>query len=132
MCESQVVETVNNSPIHDYVEPDDHTQPTYGMTPVFKPFTKLMYVNLTFMYIWTLLLECTSGKPRIVLSSASTTRMTWKSYVQTSKLKVYFTLHCPCVDNTSETSEERFAELGSLPILSITSPVSNIPHLPNI
>ena len=40
---TQVVETsvtVNiNSPIQDYVHPDDHTQPTYEMTPVgFKPF----------------------------------------------------------------------------------------------
>ena len=38
----QVVEmsvTVNNSPIQDYVHPDNHTQPSYEMTPVFKPFT---------------------------------------------------------------------------------------------
>ena len=36
---AQVVEmsvTVNNSPIQDYVHPDNHT---YEMTPVFKPFT---------------------------------------------------------------------------------------------
>ena len=31
--------TVNNSPIQDYVHPDDHTQPTYETTPGFKPFT---------------------------------------------------------------------------------------------
>ena len=45
MTAAQVVETsvtVNNkSPIQDYVHPDDHTQPTYGMTPGFKPFTLL-------------------------------------------------------------------------------------------
>ena len=39
---AQVVETSvtinNNSPIQDYVHPDDHTQ--YEMTPGFKPFTK--------------------------------------------------------------------------------------------
>ena len=29
----------NNSPIQDYVHPDDHTQPTYEMTPGFKPCT---------------------------------------------------------------------------------------------
>ena len=29
----------NNSPIQDYVHPDDHTQPTYEMTPGLKPFT---------------------------------------------------------------------------------------------
>ena len=31
--------TVNNSPIQDYFYPDDQTQPTYEMTPGFKPFT---------------------------------------------------------------------------------------------
>ena len=39
---TQVVETSvtvnNNSPIQDYVHPDDHTQPTNEMTPGFKPF----------------------------------------------------------------------------------------------
>ena len=41
MTTAQVVETsvtVNNSPIQDYVDPDDHAQPTYEMTPGFKPF----------------------------------------------------------------------------------------------
>ena len=40
---AQVVETLvnvnNNSPIEDYVYPDDETQPTFEMTPGFKPFT---------------------------------------------------------------------------------------------
>ena len=44
MTTAQVVETSvtvnNNSPIQDYVHPDDHTQPTYEMTPGSKPFTK--------------------------------------------------------------------------------------------
>ena len=44
MTTVQVVETSvtlkNNSPIQDYVHPDDQTQPT-EMTPGFKPFTKL-------------------------------------------------------------------------------------------
>ena len=30
----------NNSPIQDYVHPDDQTQPTFEMTPGSKPFTK--------------------------------------------------------------------------------------------
>ena len=30
--------TINN---HDYVHPDDHTQPTCEMTPGFKPFTDM-------------------------------------------------------------------------------------------
>ena len=44
MTTTQVVETsdtVNyNSPIQDYVHPDDHTQPTYKMSPGFKPITE--------------------------------------------------------------------------------------------
>ena len=44
MNTAQVVETSvtvnNNSPIQDYVHPVDHVQPTYEMTPRFKPFTK--------------------------------------------------------------------------------------------
>ena len=45
MTTAQVVEasvTVNNnSPIQDYVHLDDQTQPTFEMTPGFKPFTVL-------------------------------------------------------------------------------------------
>ena len=48
MTTAQVFETSvtvnNNSPIQDYVHPDDHTQPTYEMTPGFKPFTKFCIV----------------------------------------------------------------------------------------
>ena len=43
MTTAQVVETsvtVNsNSPIEDYVHLEDQTQPTFEMTPGFKPFT---------------------------------------------------------------------------------------------
>ena len=46
MTTTQVVEasaTVNNnSPIQDYIHPDDLTQPKYEMTPGFKPFTVLV------------------------------------------------------------------------------------------
>ena len=41
MTTSQVVEmsiTVNNSPIQDYIHPQDYTQPTYELTPGFKCF----------------------------------------------------------------------------------------------
>ena len=48
MTTAQVVETSvtvnNNSPIQDYVHPDDQTQPTFEMTPGFKPFTKVIVV----------------------------------------------------------------------------------------
>ena len=43
---AQVVETsvtVNNSPIQDYVHPDDQTQPTFERTPGFKPFSDSHY-----------------------------------------------------------------------------------------
>lgn len=36
------------------------------------------------------------------------------------------------VANVNEFREERFAELGCLPVLNIVSPVSNIPHLSNV
>ena len=45
MTTTQVVETsvtVNNSPVQDYVQLDNHAQPTYEMTPGFKPFAKLL------------------------------------------------------------------------------------------
>ena len=52
MTTAQVVETSvtvnNNSPIQDYVHPDDQTQPTFEMTPGFKSFTvvKLLFWGL--------------------------------------------------------------------------------------
>ena len=46
MTTAKVVErsvTVNNnSPIHDYVHPDDQTQP-FEVTPGFKPFTAVLF-----------------------------------------------------------------------------------------
>ena len=43
MTTAQVVETSvtvnNNSPIQDYIHPDDQIQPTFEMTPGLKPFT---------------------------------------------------------------------------------------------
>ena len=46
MTTAQVVETSitvnNNSPIQDYVHPDDQTQPTFEMTPGFKRFTAIV------------------------------------------------------------------------------------------
>ena len=51
MTTAQVVETSvtvnNNSPIQDYVHPDNHTQPTYEMTPGFKPFTVSLIRHLS-------------------------------------------------------------------------------------
>ena len=46
----------NNSPIQDCIYPDDHTQPTYGMTPGFKPFTMLAILLLLFSSSLLLLL----------------------------------------------------------------------------
>ena len=60
MTTAQVVEmsvTIkNNSPIKDYVHPDDQTQP-FEMTPGFKPFTVLLLFLLLL-----LLLLCRSMK----------------------------------------------------------------------
>ena len=51
MTTVQVIETSvtvnNNSPIQDYVHPDDHTHPTYERTPGFKPFTVSVYLPTT-------------------------------------------------------------------------------------
>ena len=58
MTTAQVVETsvtVNkNSPIQDYVHPDDQTQTTFEMTPGFKPFTLLLLL-LLLLLLWLLL-----------------------------------------------------------------------------
>ena len=49
MTTAQVVETsvtVNkHGPIQDYVHPDDQTQPTFEITPGFKPLTNLVKMN---------------------------------------------------------------------------------------
>ena len=54
MTTAQIVKTLvtvnNNSPIQDYAHPDDHTQPTYEMTPGFKPFT-LTFLSVEFVYL---------------------------------------------------------------------------------
>ena len=51
MTTAQVVETSvtvkNDSPIEDFVHPDDQTQPTFEMTPGFKPFTEINYSSNT-------------------------------------------------------------------------------------
>ena len=46
----------NNSPIHDYIHPDDHTQPAKDMTPGCKPFTVVIFVTVVFK----LLTKCVS------------------------------------------------------------------------
>ena len=67
MTTAQVVETSlivnNNSPIQDYVHPDDQTQTTYEMTAGFKPFTeneriKKVNFDLPFAHSTILLNNC--------------------------------------------------------------------------
>ena len=57
MTTAQVVETsvtVNdNSPIQDYVNPDDQTQPTFEMTPGFKPFTAVHKVDVKMSHAYS-------------------------------------------------------------------------------
>ena len=52
MTTAQVVKTSvtvnNNSPIQDYVNPDDQTQPTFDMTLGFNPFT---LIKISYMYL---------------------------------------------------------------------------------
>ena len=49
MTTTLVVETSiavnNNRPVQDYVHPDDQTQPTFEMTPGFKPFIQKSPIN---------------------------------------------------------------------------------------
>ena len=42
---------VNNSPIQDYVHQNNHTQPTYEMTPVFKPFAVLLICTIILLVL---------------------------------------------------------------------------------
>ena len=55
MTTVQVVETSvtvnNNSPIQDYVHPDDQTQPTFEMTPGFKAFTNSSTVTIFAVFL---------------------------------------------------------------------------------
>ena len=55
MTTAQVVEmsvTVNNnSPIQDYLYPDNQTQPTFEMTPELKPFTVKIYILMVISLI---------------------------------------------------------------------------------
>ena len=47
------ISIVNNSLIRDYVHPEDHTQPSYEITPGFKPFTVSYYFDYTFLdFCW--------------------------------------------------------------------------------
>ena len=53
---AQVVEMLvtvnnNNSPIQDYIHPDGHTQPSYEMTPGFKPLTMMIMLMTMTMSI---------------------------------------------------------------------------------
>ena len=55
MTTAQVVETSvtvnNNSPIQDYIYPDNQTQPTFEMTPELKPFTVKRYILMVISLI---------------------------------------------------------------------------------
>ena len=61
MTAAQVVEasvTVNNnSPIQEYVHPDDQTQPTFEMTPGFKPFTIIIIIFIMMMMIIIMMIK---------------------------------------------------------------------------
>ena len=73
MTTAQVVETSvtvnNNSPIQDYVHPDDQTQP-FEMTPGFKPFTKLFMLKIKQVAKKIIFTACHSGKLKLASTSA--------------------------------------------------------------
>ena len=54
MTTAEVFETSvtvhNNSPIQDYLHPDDQTQPTFEITPAFKPFTRVNVLSLRWLF----------------------------------------------------------------------------------
>ena len=56
---AQVVETSvtvnNNSPLQQYVHPDDQTQPTFELTPGFKPFTLMKILAIRFSMTFIIL-----------------------------------------------------------------------------
>ena len=62
MTTAQVVETSvtvnNNSPIQDYVHPDDQTQPTFDMTPGFKPFTVSQLPHCWMLHVASVCTSC--------------------------------------------------------------------------
>ena len=41
----------NNSPIQNYVQPDNQIQITFGTTPEFKPFTKLVKATVHINFV---------------------------------------------------------------------------------
>ena len=44
---------MGKSPIQDYVHPDDQTQPTFEMTPGFKPFTIIIRIIIIIIIIYS-------------------------------------------------------------------------------
>ena len=61
MTTAQVVEASvtinNNSPIQEYVHSDDQTQPTFEMTPGFKPFTIIIIIFIMMMMIIIIMMK---------------------------------------------------------------------------
>ena len=83
--------TVNNSPTQDYVHPDDHAQPTYEITPGFKPFTvylekigKIIYVFLKSLITVGNVAESSSSPSSSNSSSSSSlpSSLLWSSAVE--------------------------------------------------
>ena len=75
MTTAQVVDSSvtvnNNSPIRDYVQPDDQTQ-HFEMTPGFKPFTRKYDIDLP-PTGWHLIPPPPPPPPKIVLSKQTCT-----------------------------------------------------------
>ena len=61
--------TVNNSPTQDYVHPDDHAQPTYEITPGFKPFTVYLEKLGKIIYVFFKIINYRRERSGVLLKS---------------------------------------------------------------
>ena len=117
MTTAQVVETSvtvnNNSPIQDYVHPDDQTQPTFEMTPGFKPFTVLLLLLFVEKYrdvevgFRVLHMKFCSGKE--IQRNSKFVMAILRNIFPYSLLVYWIALHCKLF-----RSAEIFLQFGSL------------------
>ena len=70
MTTAQIVKTSvtvsNNSPIQDYVHPDDRTQAIFEMTPGFKPFTNIYLTIISRVRFGYEIVDSQRGATRLV------------------------------------------------------------------
>ena len=86
MTTAQVVETSvtvnNNSPIQDHVHSDDQTQPTFEMTPGFKPFTTIKTVRKKPLRHWCDWGDLVEGTVTRFCVCAASWFLFWRTFFQ--------------------------------------------------